>query len=80
VSTGTKITEIIGGDIEQRSVDAVGNRLDRTGGWCDLHNNFAWRYKDGSIGCFHMAVIRWPDDGRCVNHWRPLSVLLGDRS
>ena len=72
----SEIIEVIGGDIERRDVDQVGNRLDATGGWCTTHNDFAWLFRDGSIGCFRQATIHDSDTSSC--RFLPLSEVLND--
>lgn len=53
-----RVTAVNGETIEQHMIDRAGNAYSRVAGWCTVHDDLAWRYDDGSIGCHHMAVLR----------------------
>lgn len=73
----SQLVEVIAGDIEVRHVDAFGNNLDRTGGWCLQHEDFAWRFDDNLISCFHQQITE-SDTSDC--RWVSLSRFLGAMS
>jgi hypothetical protein len=32
-------------------------------GWCTEHNDLAWLYDDGSVGCYYACVVETSDAG-----------------
>jgi hypothetical protein len=50
---------------ERPSADPVRRRAGR----CAKHNDFAWLFNDGSIGCYYTAIVEM-GHGECV--WEPM--------
>lgn len=43
-------------------------RFPKRAGWCATHNDFAWRYSDGSVSCFGATIIETTSS---VCRWEP---------
>ena len=39
----------------------MGSVIEARPGWCEEHDDFGWRYSDGSGGCFYACVVEMGD-------------------